>query len=118
MSASYPVLVADNIRRPRRSALDSAVARPAGYEPEHSERQVSGSVVVGEQVRWSARLAVSMAGDQSLLVVIEREGPLPPGGPVVGEVAVVIPPGEADAVLALLQGLVEHARRDGVLPTE
>lgn len=118
MSASYPVLVADNIRRPRRSALGSAVAQPAGYEPEHSERQVSGSVVVGEQVRWSARLAVPMTGDQSLLMVIEREGPLPPGAPVVEEVAVVIPPGEADAVLALLQGLVEHARRDGVLSPE
>ena len=118
MSASYPVLVADNIRRPRRSALGSAVALSAAYEPEHSERQVSGSVFVGEQVRWSARLAVPMTGDQSLLMIIEREGPLPPGAPVVGEVAVVIPPGEADAVLALLQGLVEHARRDGVLSPE
>jgi hypothetical protein len=51
-------------------------------------------------------------------VVIGREGPLPPGAPAVEEVAVVIPPGEADAVLALLQGLVDHARRDGVLSPE
>ena len=27
----------------------------------------------------------------------------------------VIPPGEVDAVVALFQGLVAHARKDGVL---
>lgn len=118
MSVSYPLLLADNVRRPSRSALGSAAVAPVRYEPEHSERQVSGSVEVAPGARWMARLAVPMTGDQSLLVIIEREGPLPPGAPAVDEVALVIPPGEADAVVALLRGTVEHAKRDGVLLTE
>ena len=89
--------------------------RSAPYEPEHSERQVAGSVTAG-RARWLATLAVPMTGDQSILLSLEREGPLPPGAPLVQDVALVIPPGEVDAVLALFRGIVGQARRDGVLP--
>jgi hypothetical protein len=44
------------------------------------------------------------------------EGALPAGAPAVDEVALVIPPGEADTVVALLRGTFEHAGRDGVVP--
>ena len=115
MSVSYSLLVADIVRLPRSRAVREGLTPPAGYEPEHSERQVSGSVEVAPGARWFATLAVPMTGDQSLLVTIEREGPVPPGAPAVDDIALVIPPGEADAVVSLLRGIVEHARRDGVL---
>jgi len=57
-----------------------------------------------------------MTGDQSILLSLEREGPLPPGAPLVEDVALVIPSGEVDAVLALFRGILGQARRDGVLP--
>jgi hypothetical protein len=56
-----------------------------------------------------------MTGDQSVLLTIEREGSTPTGTPATAEVAMVIPAGEADAVLVLLRGIVAQARRDGVL---
>jgi hypothetical protein len=115
MSVSYHLLLTDNVRRPRSSALGPGVDTSDGYEPEHSERQVTGSVELGPATRWYATLAVSMTGEQSSLVTIERTGPTPPGAPDVSDVALVIPPGEADAVVVLLRGLVAHARRDGVL---
>jgi len=74
-----------------------------------------GSVATGQESRWLATLAVPMTGDQSILLSLEREGPVSPGAPVVEEVSLVIPPGEADALLTLLHGIVAHARRDGVL---
>lgn len=112
MSVSYSLLLTDNLRRPRSSALRPGAA---SYEPEHSERQVSGSVAVAPRARWCATLAVPLTGDQSVLVTIERTGTTPPGAPDGSEVALVIPPGEADAVVALLRGVIAHARRDGVL---
>jgi hypothetical protein len=115
MSASYCVIVADNLRKPGGSALRRSVPGDAGYEPGHSERQVSGSVAVGAESRWSAALAVAMTGDQSVLVTIERNGPAPAGSPAVPNVTLVIPPGEVDALLTLLRGIVAHARGDGVL---
>jgi len=114
MSACYAIVVADNERLPRGSVTRRAV-QLAPYEPGHSERQVMGSVATGQESRWLATLAVPMTGDQSILLSLEREGPVSPGAPVVEEVSLVIPPGEADALLTLLHGIVAHARRDGVL---
>jgi hypothetical protein len=56
-----------------------------------------------------------MTGDQSALITIEREGGLPPGAPSVPGVTLVVPPGEIDALLVLLRGLVAQARREGIL---
>jgi len=114
MSACYAIVVADNERLPRGSVTRRTV-QLAPYEPGHSERQVMGSVATGQESRWLATLAVPMTGDQSILLSLEREGPVSPGAPVVEEVSLVIPPGEADALLTLLHGIVAHARRDGVL---
>ncbi len=65
--------------------------------------------------RWAGTLAVPMTGDQSALVSIEREGPTPARAPDVLPVALVVPPGEVEALLTLLRGLVAQARRDGIL---
>jgi hypothetical protein len=100
MSTSYALVVADNVRPPRGAAIHPSTVGVSEYEPEHSERQASGSVAVGQDSRWSGTLAVPMTGDQSLLVIISREGAVPAGAPTV-------PP--------LLRGLIAQARREGVL---
>lgn len=115
MSTPCTLIVADNVRPPKGAAAPSGTAGGAGYEPEHSERQVTGSVAVGQESRWVATLAVPMTGDQSVLLTLEREGPVPAGAPAVEQVMLVIPAGEGDAVLTLLGGIIAHARRDGVL---
>jgi hypothetical protein len=116
MSVPCALIVADNIRLPGGSAGRRSVTGAAGYEAGHSERQVTGSVAAAPECRWSATLAVPMTGDQSVLITIEREGSTPTGAPSVGEVGLVIPPGEVDAVLTLLRGIVAQARSEGVLP--
>ena len=115
MSVSYALIVADNLRPPKGSAIGPTAPDAAGYEPGHSERQATGWVAVGPESRWAATLAVPMTGDQSALLTIVREGPGPAGAPAVHEVALVIPPGEADALLTLLRGIVAQAGREGVL---
>jgi hypothetical protein len=116
MSASYTLIVADQVRPPTGGGTASPGAPPAfEYEPGHSERQVTGSVEVGPDSRWLATLAVPMTGDQSALLTLEREGMVPAGAPAVSEVALVIPVGEADAVITLLRGIFVQAQRDGVL---
>ena len=115
MSAPHCLIVADNLRPPSDSASGRSPSRAAEYEPEHSDRQVSGSVAVGLGCRWFGSLAVPMTGDQSVLVTIEREGPVPAGAPAVPRVELVIPPGELDALITLLRGLLGQARGDGVL---
>ena len=115
MSASYTLIVADQVRPPKGGTAGPGVPAAFEYEPAHSERQVTGSVEVGPDSRWLATMAVPMTGDQSALVTLEREGQLPAGAPAVSQVMLVIPVGEAEAVITLLRGLVVHARRDGVL---
>jgi hypothetical protein len=115
MSVSYALIVADNVLPPSGSDIGPSAGGAAEYEAGHSERQVTGSVAVGQEGRWVATLAVPMTGDQSALVIIEREGPTPTGAPDISEVMLVVPPGELDALLTLLRGIVAQARRDGVL---
>jgi len=115
MSLPCALMVADNLQPPSGIGMRRNVAGSAAYEAGHSERQVSGSVAVGPECRWSATLAVPMTGDQSVLLTLEREGPTPEGAPTIAEVALVVPPGELDVVLTLLRGIVAHARTDGVL---
>jgi hypothetical protein len=115
MSQPVALMVADNIRPPRGPLAPPGDSDLPEYEPGHSERQVTGFVAVGLDGRWSATLAVPMTGDQTVLVTLDRHGPTPAGGPAVPETALVIPPGEIDAVITLLQGIVAQGRRDGVL---
>jgi hypothetical protein len=115
MSVSYALVVADNLRPPGRPVVRSSAPGAAEYEPGHSERQAIGWVGVGPESRWAATLSVPMSGDQSALLTIGREGPVPAGAPEVSEAMLVIPPGEVDALLTLLRGIVAQARREGIL---
>lgn len=116
MPAPFCLIVADNLRPPEGTPTRASHARASEYEGEHGERQVSGSVAHGTACRWYGSLAVALTGDQSALVTLTREGPLPAGAPSVPTIDIVIPPGEADVVVALLRGLVGQARSQGVLP--
>ena len=116
MPKSKAALASGNVkRRPKVSPVSPDSPSSAQYEPEHSERQVNGSIKVAGDAYWFATLSVAMTGEQSLLVTVERKGPVLEGTPAVDEVTIVIPAGEEEAVLTLLRGLVVHARRDGVL---
>jgi len=83
------------------------------YRGEGSERVSRGSVPLPGGGEWSSTLAVPMRGDQSALLTISRRGNGPGLEPA--EAGLVIPPGEAALVVALLQGIVAQARADGVL---
>ncbi len=96
----------------REDQISPEVARPS-YESEGSERVSRGSVTVPSGGRWSASLEVRMRGDQGALLTIDRSGP--GAGPAPSDASLMIPPGEADALLTLLKGLIEQARADGVL---
>jgi hypothetical protein len=61
-----------------------------------------------------SKLEVAINGDESGLLTIRRQAPGPSLAP--DEASLVVPGGEADALLALLEGLFAQARRDGVMP--
>lgn len=84
------------------------------YENEGSERVCRGSVTLPSGACWRSKLQVPIRGDESALLTLCRQAAEPGVAP--DEAALVIPSGEADALVALLQGLFTQARRDGVLP--
>jgi hypothetical protein len=96
----------------REDHIAPEVPRPV-YEREGSERVSRGSVTLLSGGRWSATLEVRMQDDQGALLTVKRSGP--GVGPAPSDASLMIPPGEADALLTLLTGLVEQARADGVL---
>jgi hypothetical protein len=96
----------------REEQVSLEVPRPA-YESEGSERVSRGSVTLPSGGRWAATLEVRMREDQGALLTMSRSGPGADLAP--SDASLMIPPGEADALLALLTGLVEQARADGVL---
>ena len=97
----------------RESRVPPEAAR-GSYENEGSERVCRGSIALPSGGRWSSKLEVPMNGDESALLTIRREAPEPSLAP--DEASLVVPPDEADALLALLEGLFSQARRDGVMP--
>src|SRR6266542_1552300 len=114
MSALHSLIVADNERPPRPAAAQPVAPGGPDYQPGHSARQTTGSVAVGRKSWWLATLSVAMTGDQAVLLTVERDR-VHLAGPVMDQVTLVIPLGEVDAVLTLLQGIVAQARLDGVL---
>jgi len=54
-----------------------------------------------------------MPDEQGALLTVNRSGP--GAGPAPSDASLMIPPGEAEALLTLLTGLVAQARADGVL---
>jgi hypothetical protein len=79
------------------------------YRRRKDERCWSGSVRVAKGGRWSGRIEVPAGGDAAALLTLERKGK---GATLLpSDAALVIPEGEAGAVLALLDGLLARARR-------
>jgi hypothetical protein len=67
--------------------------------------------------QWEGTITVPTPGADVVFIQVERQGPLPDG--YLGSQETIdlsLPVGEIDALLALLAGIVAHARRDGVLP--
>ena len=91
------------------------------YDDEGSEARSLGSVSVGAEAWWSVALSVpGRASDparDTVLVRLERHGPPPSEGRGHGDMELVLPSLEIDALVTLLAGVVAQARRDGVLPT-
>lgn len=84
------------------------------YEDEGSERVSRGSVTLPSGASWFSQLEVPIHGDEPGLLTVRRQAPGPSLAP--DETSLVVPHGEAEALLALLQGLFAQARRDGVIP--
>lgn len=95
------------------------VPRYFAYESEGSERRTLGSLPVPPGAHWTATLTVPIPPRDIAFLQLERRGELPAGYLGAEESALLsLPIGEADALIALLVGVVAQARRDGVLPTE
>jgi hypothetical protein len=92
---------------------------PLRYEDEGSEGLSLGSVSVGAQAWWSVALSVPEGGggsaDDVLFVRFERHGAHPAGYRGSVEASLSLPRSEIDAIVMLLAGIVDQARRDGVL---
>jgi hypothetical protein len=83
------------------------------YEDEGSDQVSRGSVSLPAGGRWSAMLEVRMGSEQGALLTVHRSGA--GAGPAPSEASLVIPPGEEEAFLTLVTGLVAQGRRHGVL---
>jgi hypothetical protein len=101
---------------PRTHVMPAQVLR---YEDEGSERCSLGAVAVDVGAWWSAALSVPMgdvrAEDGTLFLRLERHGPVPASYRGDVEAEVTLPATEVGAVVALLGGVVDQARQDGVL---
>jgi hypothetical protein len=75
---------------------------------------VKGAVRLPNGDRWSGRLEGAGERDQPALLTVERKSRRRALEP--SDAALVIPPDEADVLLALLNGLMALARREGILP--
>jgi hypothetical protein len=91
------------------------------YEEEGSERLSLGSVSVGTDAWWSVALSVPDSAadpnDDALFVRFERHGAQPTGYRGSIEAQLSVPRSEIDAIVMLLAGVVDQARRNGVLPS-
>jgi hypothetical protein len=93
------------------------VSNYASYEAEGSERRSIGTINVTADARWLATLTVPISDSRVAFVHVERHGALPAGYRGNEESAhFSLPIDETDALVALLAGIVDQARRDGVLP--
>ena len=90
------------------------------YEDEGSVREARGAVTVDGGAWWSAGLAVpiggALPGDDRVHLRLERHGAAMAGVASDARVDLVLRRSELDAVVALLAGVVQQARRDAVLP--
>ena len=73
----------------------------------------AGSFTLPSGDTWLAKLVVPVNGEESALLTVRRDAVGPSLLP--DEASLVLPRGEADALLLLLRGLFEQARREGIL---
>jgi hypothetical protein len=85
------------------------------YQSEGSERVSRGVVILPTGARWFAMFQVPLAGTDTGLLTISREGQ--DGSPVPDQASLVVPVGEAEALLRLIGGIVTQALADGLLPS-
>ncbi len=83
------------------------------FRREGSERISRGSVGLPGGGEWYAELSVPAVAQYPLLLTVGRRGAGASLEP--REAALVIPQGEAAALLSLVQGVLEQARADGLL---
>lgn len=97
-------------RRPRTRSARPGRWQPA-YRRKSGHRLWQGSIRVSKGGWWSGRIEVMSGDDAAALLTIERKGK---GATLLPrDAALVIPEGEAGALLALLDGLFARARGDG-----
>jgi len=80
------------------------------YEAETNVRRAIGSVTVADGVLWRGEVVVPMVGERALITVERSPEETGPSDATLGVLF-----DEIDAVLTLLTGLVDQARRTGVL---
>jgi hypothetical protein len=88
--------------------------QPGIYEDEASEQRSMGSVSIRPDTWWFGTLSVLISDSSSALIALERHGP---DNQVGMDAELVVPAAEMDALVTLLTGLRDQARRDGVLST-
>jgi hypothetical protein len=112
--SSYSTTASGRVRMVREN-----MASYSTYESEGSESRTLGSIPVAPGAHWTVTLTVPIPPRDIAFLQLERRGELPAGYLGAEESALLsLPIGEADALIALLVGVVAQARRDGVLPTE
>jgi hypothetical protein len=89
--------------------------QPFRYEDEGAERRSLGSVSVGSDAWWSVALSVpdnaGEAAEDTVTVRLERHGAHPTSYRGSLEAQLTLPGSELAAVVVLLAGVVEQARR-------
>jgi hypothetical protein len=83
------------------------------FKPLHRLRAAKGSVRLPSGDQWFGSIEAGGPADHPALLTVERKSRRRKLEPA--DAALVIPPGEADALLALINGLVTQARRQGIL---
>lgn len=81
------------------------------YENESDLRVSKGSVTVANDVAWLGEVMVAVDGDRAVIQVERRPEDIAPS-----DATLAVRFDEVDAVLTLLTGVVDQARRSGVLP--
>jgi hypothetical protein len=121
LAATLPVTTI-SAHRPRRRFRDAPLRvweQPLVYEDEGRERLVRGAVSVAADAWWSAALSVPEGDDQSpddtVFVRFERHGASPAGYRGSAEADLSFPRSEIGAIVVLLAGIVDQARRTGAL---
>lgn len=80
------------------------------YEAETNVRRAIGSVTVADDVLWRGEVVVPLVGERALITVERSPEETGPSDATLGVLF-----DEIDAVITLLTGLVDQARRAGVL---